>query len=79
MAILGQGTIPARTALPRDFLYVIEDHEPDGVNINPWRLGMVAHLVHSTLRDEPDLEAACPHFVLLLESVRRMDEPGPFS
>jgi hypothetical protein len=57
---------------------VIAGHEPDGVGIDPRKLGVLAHLVHSTLRDEPNPEAARRHFKLLLESLFTPDELGPF-
>jgi hypothetical protein len=75
---LGPGYNPCTQYGPDRFLYVIADHEPDGVHIDPWKLGVLAHLVHSTLRDEPDPEAARRHFILLLESLFTTNKLGPF-
>ena len=75
---LGPGYYPCTYCAPMKFLYVIADHEPDGVDLDPRKLGIVAHLVHSTLRDEPDTQAARRHFMLLLNSLFTTDELGPF-
>jgi hypothetical protein len=75
---LGPGNYPCTQCAPDNFLYVIAGHEPDGVDFDPRKLGVVAHLVHSTLRDQPEPEAARRHFILLLESLFTTDEPGPF-
>jgi hypothetical protein len=75
---LGAGYYPCTGCTPDRFLYVIANHEPDGVDLDPHKLGTVAELVRSTLRDQPDPEASCRHFILLLESFCASDEPGRF-
>jgi hypothetical protein len=76
---LGPQYYPCTRCAPDEFLYVIEDHRPDGVDIDPRKLGVLAHLVHSTLRDQPEPEAARRYFILLLESLfTTTDELGPF-
>jgi hypothetical protein len=75
---LRPGYYPCTRCAPESFLYVIAGHEPDGVDIDPQKLGVLAHLVQSTLRDKPDPEAARRHFIPLLESLFTTNELGPF-
>ena len=75
---LGARYYPCTRCTPDRFLYLIIDHEPDGVDLDPRKLGAVAELVRSTLHDQPDPEASRRHFILLLESFCASDEPGPY-
>jgi hypothetical protein len=76
---LGPEYYPCTRYAPDKFLYVMEDHKPDGVDIDPRKLGVLAHLLHSTLRNQPEPEAACRHFILLLESMFTTNELGLFN
>ncbi len=76
---IGPGYYPCTRCEPDRFLYVIVDREADGVVIHPRKLGAVATLVHSILRQEPDPVAARAQFRQLLDSMFILDNVGQFS
>ncbi len=60
------------------FLYMIMSQEPHVVVSDPHKLNIVASLVHSTIRDEPDPAAGFAHFNLLLDCFLSANDPNPF-